>query len=366
LTTCVMEVAADGGCGVVVAAVGTATALCGGEASACSPHASEVSSRANSHTGFVIDLPAAAIWRCFYNGLSKTPSGRSARRRACTQRSGVVDSRTMVKVALTIAGSDPSGGAGIQADLKSFHQHGVYGSAVVTLLTVQNTRRVSRIELLPAELVGEQLDAVLEDLPVAAAKTGALGSAEIVLAVASRFANARIPLIVDPVRIAKHDGAALLSHAARRVLLDRLLPLSTLVTANADEAAWLTERDVRDHAEARAAAEHLCARGVPAALIKGGHLDGDEAIDTLCIRGELHELRAPRLDQRHTHGVGCSLAAAITANLALGLPLLAACERAKRWVHAAIASAPGVGQGTGAIDHFAPLPEFTALSGGKR
>jgi hydroxymethylpyrimidine/phosphomethylpyrimidine kinase len=272
----------------------------------------------------------------------------------------------MVNVALTVAGSDPSGGAGIQADLKTFHQHGVYGASVVTLLTVQNTRRVSRIELVPAELVGEQLDAVLEDLPVAAAKTGALGSAEIVLAVASRFAAARIPLVVDPVRIAKHDGAALLAHQARSALLDRLLPLAALVTANADEAAWLSERSVRDVGEARVAAEQLCARGVPAVLVKGGHLEGDEAIDTLCIGGELHALRAPRLAQRHTHGVGCALAAAITANLALGLPLIEACERAKRWVHAAIAGAPGVGQGTGAIDHFAQLPEFTPLSGGKR
>ncbi len=272
----------------------------------------------------------------------------------------------MVKVALTIAGSDPSGGAGIQADLKTFHQHGVYGSAVVSLLTVQNTRRVSRVEVTPAGLVGEQLDAVLEDLPVAAAKTGALGSPENVCAVADRFAAARIPLVVDPVRTAKHDGASLLSADARRALLDRLLPAATLLTANIDEAAWLTEREVRDLDAARAAADQLCAWGARAVLIKGGHLDGTEAVDLLVIGRERHALRAPRIAQRHTHGVGCSLAAAITANLALGLPLLAACERGKRWVHAAIAGAPGIGQGIGAVDHFAPLPELTSPGGDER
>lgn len=272
----------------------------------------------------------------------------------------------MVKVALTIAGSDPSGGAGIQADLKTFHQHGVYGSAVVSLLTVQNTRRVSRVEVMPAGLVAEQLDAVLEDLPIAAAKTGALGSPEIVGAVAARFAAGDIPLVVDPVRTAKHDGASLLSSGARRALLDQLLPAAALITANADEAAWLTEREVRDLEGARAAAERLCALGARAVLIKGGHLPGDEAVDTLAIGRERHDLRAPRIAQRHTHGVGCSLAAAITANLALGLPLLAACERGKRWLHAAIAGAPGVGQGIGAVDHFAPLPPFISPAGGER
>jgi hydroxymethylpyrimidine/phosphomethylpyrimidine kinase len=262
----------------------------------------------------------------------------------------------MVAVALTVAGSDPSGGAGIAADLKTFHQHGVYGCAVVSLLTVQNTTALRRVEILPAALVAEQLDALLEDITPGAAKTGALGSAAVVDAVATRLRAARIPLVVDPVRVAKH-AATLLDDGARSVLIDRLLPAAELLTANAPEAAWLTELPVRDEGEALAAAERLCHLGARAVLLKGGHLPGDEAVDLLLVGGAVHRLRAPRLRALHTHGVGCALSAAITANLALGLPLLSACERAKRWLTLAIASAPGVGRGIGAVDHFAPLPD---------
>lgn len=259
-------------------------------------------------------------------------------------------------VVLTIAGSDPSGGAGLAADLKTFHQHGVYGCAVISLLTVQNTTSVSRVEVLPASLVAAQLDAVLGDLAPAAAKTGALGSAEVVAAVASRFARADIPLVVDTVRIAKHE-AVLLDDSARRAVLDELLNVAALITANADEAAWLADRPVRDEAGARAAAEQLVRLGARAVLIKGGHLGGAEAVDLLLHGRELTRLRAPRLPARHTHGVGCTLSAAIAANLALGLGMAAACERAKRFVSAAIASAPGIGRGIGAVDHFAHVPE---------
>ncbi len=261
-----------------------------------------------------------------------------------------------VKVALSVAGSDPSGGAGIAADLKTFHQHGVYGCAVVSLLTVQNTRALQRVEVLPAALVGEQLEAVLQDITPQAAKTGALGSSEIVAEVARRFGAARIPLVVDPVRVAKH-GAALLDAAARSALLERLIPQAVLLTANADEAAWLAERPVRDEAEALAAAERLCALGARAVLVKGGHLQGEQAVDLLLHAGRVQRLSAPRLSARHTHGVGCTLSAAITANLALGLPLPEACGRAKRWLSSAIASAPGVGRGIGAVDHLAPLAD---------
>jgi hydroxymethylpyrimidine/phosphomethylpyrimidine kinase len=261
----------------------------------------------------------------------------------------------MVAVALTVAGSDPSGGAGIAADLKTFHQHRVYGCAVVSLLTVQNTAALRRVELLPASLVAEQLDAVLQDFTPGAAKTGALGSAEIVSAVASRFRAARIPLVVDPVRIAKH-GAALLDADARRAVLEELVPVAILLTVNADEAAWLAEQPVGSEPEAARAAERLCALGARAVLVKGGHLPGAHAVDLLLSEGQLHRLSAPRSSVRHTHGVGCTLSAAITANLALGMALLPACERAKRWLTAAIASAPGVGQGIGAVNHLAALP----------
>ena len=220
----------------------------------------------------------------------------------------------MVAVALTIAGSDPSGGAGVAADLKTFHQHGVYGCAVVSLLTVQNTTSLRRVEVLPTALVAEQLDALLEDITPAAAKTGALGSAEIAVAVASRLRDARVPFVVDPVRIAKQDGAVLLEASARRVLLDAVLPHALLVTANAEEAAWLCECDVRDEAEAVAAAEGLQRRGARAVLIKGGHLHGTDAVDVLRLEdGSVHTLRSERLAARHTHGVGCTLSAAITA-----------------------------------------------------
>jgi hydroxymethylpyrimidine/phosphomethylpyrimidine kinase len=259
-------------------------------------------------------------------------------------------------VALTIAGCDPSGGAGIAADLKTFHQHGVYGCAVISLLTVQNTTSLTHVEVLPAALVAAQLDALLADIAPAAAKTGALGSAEIVEVVASRFAALHTPLIVDTVRIAKHD-AVLLDDSARRAVLDRLLPVAALVTANTDEAAWLAERPVRDEAEAQAAAEQLVKLGARGVLIKGGHLPGADATDLLLLGGELTRLSAPRLTARHTHGVGCTLSAAIAASLACGLALPAACERAKRFVTAAIASAPGIGHGIGAVDHFANVPD---------
>lgn len=261
----------------------------------------------------------------------------------------------MVAVALSIAGSDPSGGAGIQADLKTFARHEVYGCAVPTLLTVQNTTRVSAVSVLPAALVAAQLDAVLEDIAPHAAKTGALGDADIVDVVAARFAGTRVPLVVDPVRIAKH-AASLLADDARDALLARLLPVTTLLTANADEAAWLSGLPVGDHEQALRAAHALRERGAAAVMVKGGHLPGSECLDLLLHGGGVCELRAPRITTRHLHGVGCSLSAAIAANLALGMALVPACERAKRWLSAAIAHSPGVGHGAGAIDHLVPPP----------
>jgi len=264
-------------------------------------------------------------------------------------------------VALSIAGSDPSGGAGIQADLKTFHQHRVYGCAVPTLLTVQSTVALSRVEVLPAALVAAQLDAVLADLPPAAAKTGALGSAGNARVVAERFEVLRVPLVVDTVRIAKHD-AALLSDDARAVLIERLLPCATLVTANAPEAAWLLDMVVEQREQAVAAAERMRALGCAAVMIKGGHLadvDGT-ATDVLVDARGVMLLSSPRVVTRHTHGVGCALSAAICAHLARGVPLREACSQAKRWLTRAIRSAPGLGAGHGPIDHHAPLPKVRA------
>ena len=270
-------------------------------------------------------------------------------RRPTSEQPSTAD--TARPVALTIAGSDPSGGAGLQADLKTFHQHRVYGASVVTLLTVQNTQRVSRVEVLDPGLVREQLAAVLEDLPVAAAKTGALGSAAVVQAVAEAAADFGFPLVVDPVMISKH-GAPLMDEAAQAVL-GALLERATLITPNAPEAAAILGRSVSNLTEAREAAEALATRG-PSVLLKGGHLEG-AAVDVLVHEGAVHELRAERIDTRHTHGTGCTYASAITARLARGDELLAAVQGAKEWLTRAIAGAPGLGGGSGPVDHLAPL-----------
>jgi hydroxymethylpyrimidine/phosphomethylpyrimidine kinase len=249
----------------------------------------------------------------------------------------------MRPVALTIAGSDPSGGAGIQADLKTFHQFGVYGEAVITLLTVQNTTRVSRVEVLSEELVLEQLAAVIEDIPPAAAKTGALGSAAMVRAVARAAASFRFPLVVDPVMVSKH-GAALGGGA-----WEELLPFAAVVTPNIPEAEALTGTT-----DPRRAAQRLCEMGARAALIKGGHREGD-AVDLLFDGIEWTEFPAPRIATRHTHGTGCTYSAAITAGLACGLGLREAVARAKRFIDAAIRGNPGLGHGCGPVNHFAEV-----------
>jgi hydroxymethylpyrimidine/phosphomethylpyrimidine kinase len=259
----------------------------------------------------------------------------------------------MTPIALTVAGSDPSGGAGVQADLKTFHQHDVYGTAVVTLVTVQNTCGVRRVQVLDPTLVQEQLQAVLEDVPPDAAKTGALGSAEVVAAVAAQLEGTPFPLVVDPVMVSKH-GAALLDEPARRALVERLLPRTTLLTPNAHEAAALWGQQVRTRPEAREAARALADLGPRAVLVKGGHLEGDP-VDVLFAEGRLHEFPVERVPTIHTHGTGCTYAAAITAWLARGLPVVEAVTRAKEWLTRALRSAPGIGQGIGPVNHGEPL-----------
>jgi hydroxymethylpyrimidine/phosphomethylpyrimidine kinase len=259
-------------------------------------------------------------------------------------------------VALTIAGSDPSGGAGIQADLKTFHQFGVYGEAVITLLTVQNTRRAGPVEVLPAGLVMEQLEAVLEDIPPAAGKTGALGSAEIVSAVARAAAGFRFPLVVDPVLIGKQSQPLLDSNAIN-VLRDELLARAALITPNVPEAEALTGLAIGGLEEVRRAAEMLRGMGARAVLIKGGHLkESANVIDVLLAGSDWHEFPAARLVTRHTHGTGCTYSAAITAGLARGETLPAAVARAKQYLHEAIRTAPALGSGCGPLNHHAPVP----------
>jgi hydroxymethylpyrimidine/phosphomethylpyrimidine kinase len=256
-------------------------------------------------------------------------------------------------VALTIAGSDPSGGAGIQADLKTFHQFGAYGEAVITLLTVQNSVRVSHVEVMPVWLVLEQIASVIEDIPPAAAKTGALGSTEVVEALARAAAEFAFPLVVDPVMVSKH-GLALLPESAMRAIRERLLPHAALVTPNVPEAEALTGTVIRSLADVRRAACLIHTMGARAVLIKGGHRESD-ATDVLFDGAEYREFPAPRLATPHTHGTGCTYSAAITAGLAAGAALADAVAQAKRFIHQAIRGNPGLGHGCGPVNHHAEV-----------
>ncbi len=257
----------------------------------------------------------------------------------------------MTPVALTIAGSDPSGGAGIQADLKTFHQFGVYGMSVVTLLTVQNSQRVISVDPLEPSYVTQQLEAVTSDIPPNAAKTGALGSTGVIEAVSDWAKRISFPLVVDPVMISKH-GAPLLAEEAQEALSRLLLPSAFLVTPNLWEAAALASGEVTDVASMEEAARKIAALGPRAVLVKGGHLAGD-AVDVLFHEGRLERFPARRISSRHTHGTGCTYSAAITAELAKGRDLFEAVRDAKHYISSAIATAPGLGHGCGPVNHRA-------------
>ena len=260
----------------------------------------------------------------------------------------------MTPVAMTIAGSDPSGGAGIQADLKTFHQHGVYGTSVITLLTVQNTQKVDAVEILKPEFILAQLDAVTQDIPPAAAKTGALGSAGVIEAVAERAADFSFPLVVDPVMVSKH-GAALLERDAADLLRRKLLPCAFLVTPNLPEAAELAGFDVIDQASMEKAAATIARLGPKSVLVKGGHLTG-HAVDVLWSDGEIYRFFSERIESKDTHGTGCVFAAAITARLARGQELCSAIKGAKTFVTRAIRTSPGLGVGFGPTNLHAEVP----------
>jgi len=254
--------------------------------------------------------------------------------------------------ALTIAGSDPSGGAGIQADLKVFQQFGVYGEAVITLITVQNTCGVQRVHVLDGRLVAEQIRAVVEDIPPAAAKTGALGSAEVIEAVGAQACACNFPLVVDPV-LASKGGIELMPAVSLELFKRVLLPRASLLTPNLEEASILTGRKVTNVAEMRCAAQALGDLGAGSVLVKGGHLQGDRALDILLHAGEWFEFDAPRIAASHTHGTGCTYSAAITAGLAQGLSVPEAVRQAKRYIQAAIQTNPGLGHGCGPVNHAA-------------
>ncbi|MGW0603711.1 bifunctional hydroxymethylpyrimidine kinase/phosphomethylpyrimidine kinase [Streptomyces sp. NPDC002640] len=256
---------------------------------------------------------------------------------------------TAPPLVLTVAGSDSGGGAGIQADLKTMLALGVHGMSVLTAVTAQNSRGVHGVWDLPAEAVRAQYRAVADDIGVHAVKTGMLSSAELVGLVAELIAGTVAPAVVDPVGVSKH-GDSLLADSALDAVRTRLLPAATVVTPNLDEVAQLTGVRVEDEAGMRRAAEALLALGPRWALVKGGHLTGD-AVDLLTDGDEEHWLRAPRLDNRHTHGTGCTLASAIASHLALGLPVPEAVARAKEYVTGAIAAGFRLGAGIGPVDH---------------
>jgi hydroxymethylpyrimidine/phosphomethylpyrimidine kinase len=255
----------------------------------------------------------------------------------------------LVKRVLTMAGSDSGGGAGIQADLKTMLACGVHGMSVLAAVTAQNSVGVQGYWELPVEAVVAQLDSVLGDIGVDALKTGMLASPELVHAVAQRLQAETAPLVVDPVGVSKH-GDPLLQADAVEVLRSELVPLATVVTPNLPEVEQLTGLRVEDESGLQRAAEAVLALGPQWALVKGGHLSG-EAVDLLTDGATTHVFRAPRLDNRHTHGTGCTLASAVASRLALGDDVPAAVAAAKDYVTGAIGAGFPLGAGIGPVDH---------------
>ena len=291
--------------------------------------------------------------------------GGSADRRAAARAGGAAPHPAR---ALTIAGSDSGGGAGVQADLATFHAHGVHGLTALSALTAQNSVGVHRVHPVPPDMVTDQIAAVAGDIGVDAVKTGMLGSAAVVEAVADAVARlVRAPLVVDPVAVSKH-GDPLLDPQAVHVLIERLLPLADLVTPNLGEVELLTGVRVTDRADLPRAAAAMLDLGPRWVLVKGGHLPGREpAVDLLTDGEHRWELIAPRAPTRHTHGTGCTLSAAITARLARGDDLPTAARAGKRYVTAAIVHGYPLGAGIGPVGHLwwvpSPAPEDAAADG---
>ena len=260
---------------------------------------------------------------------------------------------------LIVAGSDSGGGAGIQADLKTVLALGAHGMTAVTALTAQDTLGVHGVMPVPPDFVVRQMEVALNDPGADVVKTGMLGTAAVIEAVAAVLARAGLPVVLDPVMVAK-GGAALLDPAALDALRS-FLPLATLLTPNLPEAAALLGRPVDDPREA---AQALLALGPRAVLLKGGHGEGPTVRDVLATADGLTVLDRPRIDTRHTHGTGCTLASAVAAGLAHHLSLLEAVEQARDYVQAAIAAAPGIGAGHGPLDHGAMMRRPSPRAGG--
>jgi hydroxymethylpyrimidine/phosphomethylpyrimidine kinase len=254
--------------------------------------------------------------------------------------------------ALTIAGSDSGGGAGIQADLKTFAAFGVFGTSAITALTAQNTTGVTAVHVVPADFVTAQIEAVAADIGCDVVKTGMLATAAIVEAVAAAIESLDLPnLVVDPVMIAK-SGHRLLDADGVHALKASLLPIARVVTPNVPEAEALAGTTIRTPADLRDAARRLSDLGAAAVVMKGGHLAGADVIDLVFERGEFVELAGPRVSSRHTHGTGCTFASAIAAGLAYGRALAEAVRAAKEYVAGAMRGGIDVGQGHQPLDHF--------------
>jgi len=265
----------------------------------------------------------------------------------------------MIPIALTIAGSDSSGGAGIQADLKTFSALGVYGASVITALTAQNTQGVSAIHCVPGDFIAAQLDAVFADLDIKAVKIGMIASTGAALAVARKLETLRgVPIVLDPVMVAT-SGDPLLDADAEQALRNRLIPLANIITPNLEEAARLLgdAESASDEAGMRDQASRLQELGPGAVLVKGGHGAGAQAVDIL-IHGEREtRLASPRVETGNIHGTGCTLSSAIAAGLARDMTLEQACTRAKAYLAGALEAAGQlqVGQGAGPVHHFHEL-----------
>ncbi|HRK62322.1 MAG TPA: bifunctional hydroxymethylpyrimidine kinase/phosphomethylpyrimidine kinase [Candidatus Omnitrophota bacterium] len=255
-----------------------------------------------------------------------------------------------MKSVLSIAGSDPSGGAGIQADLKTFQYFDVYGMAAVSLLTVQNTLGIKEVLVIHPDKIKSQILTVLEDISPNAVKLGALGHGPAVLAVAESLKSYQGPVVADPVMLSK-NGAPLLMKEAVAVYKQKILPLAFLVTPNLAEAEALCGFEVQNLEQMKKAAESIVLMGAKNVLVKGGHLEGSEAADVLFDGKDFEIFKAEKIVSQNTHGVGCTLASAIAANLALGKELSLAVKIAKDYVLKAIQSAPQIGKGNGPINH---------------
>ena len=267
---------------------------------------------------------------------------------ACTD----MQQNDLVKTALTIAGSDSGGGAGIQADLKTFAAHGVYGTCAITAVTAQNTLGVTTFEPMPADLVTAQIEAVVSDIGADAAKTGMLANAAIVEAVAAAIEDLDVPwLVVDPVMIAK-SGDRLLDDEALGAIKSELLRRAFVVTPNVPEAEALSGVTIRTDEDRRVAARRIVALGAAHVVIKGGHLPSAEIVDLLYDGHQFLEFRAERVPGRHTHGTGCTFAAAIAAHLARGRTLQEAIPLTQQYLAGAIRNGPDLGKGHGPMNHF--------------